>query len=98
MTKPSPSHVGQRPLATLKEKRPASKRRARAALVAHWHGHGTIDLPFDHRSSRGTCMGYCGRTPRCRLYVHPACRGELYNVKLRSSSPPAIVITGHQNR
>jgi hypothetical protein len=32
--KPSPSHVPHRPLATLKEKRPASQRRVRAARVA----------------------------------------------------------------
>jgi len=43
---------------------------------ARLHGHGTIDLPFDHhdhRSSRRTVVGYGECTPGCQLSIHPAC-------------------------
>jgi len=39
---------------------------------AGWHGHGTIDLPLDHRSPRWPAVGHGKRTPGCHVSVHPA--------------------------
>jgi len=39
---------------------------------AGWHGHGTIDLPFDHRSPRWPTVGTAKRTPRRHVSVSPA--------------------------
>ena len=41
---------------------------------AQWHGHGTIDLPFDRRSSRGTNMGLSYCRPGYSPSMYPACR------------------------
>ena len=41
---------------------------------ARRHGHGTIGLPFDHRSSRGTDMGLSHCRPGRNFSVHPARR------------------------
>src|ERR1700739_1929714 len=36
------------------------------------HGYGTLDLPFDHASSRWPAVGRGKRTPRCHVSVYPA--------------------------
>ena len=36
------------------------------------HGHGTLDLPFDHGSPRWPAVGHGKRTPRRHVSVHPA--------------------------
>ena len=38
-------------------------------------GHGTVDLPFDHRSARRTIVGERERTSRCNVSVHSAFTG-----------------------
>ncbi len=50
------------------------------------HGYGTLDLPFDHGSPRGTTVGHGKRTPRCHVSVHPAGERRYYVVRLRPSS------------
>ncbi len=37
---------------------------------ARWHGHGSGDLPLDHRSSRRTAVGDQMRTAGCSLSVY----------------------------
>ena len=41
---------------------------------ARWHGHGTIDLPIDRRSSWGTNMGLSYGRPGYSPSIYPACR------------------------
>ena len=41
---------------------------------ARWHGHGTIDLPIDRRSSWGTNMGLSYGRPGYSRSMYPACR------------------------
>jgi hypothetical protein len=36
------------------------------------HGHGTLDLPFDHRSPWWSAVGHGKRASRCHVSVHPA--------------------------
>jgi nitrogen fixation/metabolism regulation signal transduction histidine kinase len=36
------------------------------------HGHGTLDLPFDHGSPRWPAVGHGKPTPRRHVSVHPA--------------------------
>ncbi|MGY4434939.1 PAS domain S-box-containing protein [Bradyrhizobium sp. F1.13.1] len=47
------------------------------------HGHGTLDLPFDHRSPRWPAVGYDKRTPRCHVPTHPAGQRRHCIVSLR---------------
>ena len=42
---------------------------------ARWYGHGTVDLPFDHRGTRRTPVGHAKPTPGCSLSVHPPSPG-----------------------
>src|SRR5262249_17983918 len=46
---------------------------------------GTVDLPFDYRSSSGTIVGKRERAPRRRVSIHGACQPRYWVVIARRS-------------
>jgi len=59
----------------------------------HWHGHGTLHLPFDHRCSRRTTMGRAKFAPRGDLSLHAAFASGEFAVIERPTSPDDLTST-----
>src|ERR1700739_153265 len=73
----------------LRESRPAVQSLLHPEM--QWHGHGTLDLPFDHGSSRETAVSFRRWGIRCDISIRPAVasRGRVVTERPKSSHDPA---------